>query len=147
MSRDLADHVVTSDVNYVGGLRCTATHGPSLSRIETDAPVDNEGKGERFSPTDLVGAALGTCILTICGIVAQRADVDLKGATAHVEKRMNASPRRIGSLVVRITVPPAAAGLLEKLERAAATCPVHHSLHPDIDVRTTFTVADEKVTG
>jgi putative redox protein len=126
---------------YTGGLHCRLTHGPSGSEIETDAPKDNQGKGEQFSPTDLVGAALASCILTTLAIVAERDGFSLQGATAEVTKEMVATPtRRIGSLSVHVTffsMIPAEAR--EKLERAAHQCPVHQSLHPDIKAPVLFT--------
>jgi putative redox protein len=123
-------------VTYQGGLHCEALHEPSGSRIETDAPKDNEGRGERFSPTDLVGAALGSCMLTVMGIVARRHAWDMAGARAEVEKEMVATPiRRIARLGLQITmpagIPPNARAVLE---RAAHTCPVHQSLHPDVKI-------------
>ncbi len=123
---------------YEGGLHCNATHGPSKARLETDAPVDNQGKGAAFSPTDLVATALGTCMLTLMGIVAERNKLDIAGTTAKVLKEMIQQPvRRIGSLTVTIRIPAAKAAQLapedrKKLELAALTCPVHKSLHPDI---------------
>lgn len=132
--------MVKTKITYEGGLRTTTHHGPSGAEFQTDAPVDNNGKGESFSPTDLVGVALGSCILTVMGIVADRMDVDLTGATADVEKSMVADPiRRIGKLDVRLTLP---GGISEKhrkkLERSARTCPVHKSLHPDIEAPISF---------
>jgi uncharacterized OsmC-like protein len=120
---------------YLGELRCTATHGPSGQILQTDAPVDNCGRGESFSPTDLVAAALGACILTILGIQAKKHGLDLTGTEVRVEKHMQAEPlRRIASLPVRITVPIAVnARLRQVLERAARTCPVHQSLRADLD--------------
>lgn len=127
-------------VRYLGDLHCEATHGPSGSRLLTDAPVDNQGKGEAFSPTDLVGTALGTCILTIMGIMARRNDWDLSDTTAKVTKEMASAPlRRIARLAVHIHVPhdlPLEAR--QKLEAGAHTCPVHKSLHPDIEAPLTF---------
>ena len=91
---------------YEGGLRCRATHGPSGTSVVTDAPVDNHGRGESFSPTDLVATALGACMLTVIGIVAERHGLDLAGMTSETEKVMSASaPRRIASLRTRITIP------------------------------------------
>jgi putative redox protein len=121
-------------IAYEGDLRCRAAHGPSGATLATDAPVDNMGKGEAFSPTDLVGTALGTCMMTIMGIAAQRMNVDLRGATAKVTKEMSANPpRRISRLAVTIRVP---GNLTEeqkqKLQNAALTCPVHKSLHPEV---------------
>jgi putative redox protein len=93
-------------IEYEGGLRCRAAHGPSGAILLTDAPVDNMGKGEAFSPTDLVATALGTCMMTIMGIAADRMGLDLRGATATVTKEMVTSPlRRIGKLAVTIKVP------------------------------------------
>lgn len=132
--------MVKTTITYQGGLRTSAQHGPSGAEFHTDAPVDNNGKGESFSPTDLVGVALGSCVLTVMGIVADRIGVDLSGATANVEKSMVADPkRRIGELNVKLKLP---GGISErdrkKLERAALTCPVHKSLHPDIDAPIIF---------
>ncbi|MEY4181188.1 MAG: hypothetical protein RLY70_4763 [Planctomycetota bacterium] len=135
---------VECDVAYLGELRCEAKHGPSSVCLVTDAPVDNHGRGESFSPTDLVGAALGTCLLTIVGIVAQRHGWNVAGVRAHVSKEMIQQPvRRIGRLAARITFPAtAAAGLSAedrtRLETAARRCPVHQSLHPDIDAPIEF---------
>ncbi len=135
---------VEIDVAYQGGLRCQATHGPSRNTLITDAPVDNHGKGEAFSPTDLVATALGSCMMTIMGIVAERHGWDLTGMTTHITKEMAAAPtRRIGKLTVTITIPDKIAGMLSvedrtKLEKAAHTCPVHQSLHPDIEAPVTF---------
>ena len=121
---------VTLDVVYEGDLECTLTHGPSGDRMKTDAPVDNRGRGLHFSPTDLVGAALGSCILTVMGIAARDRGWEMKGATAKVVKEMGLEPRRhVAKLTVDITMP---AALDDKaraiLERAAHTCPVHASL-------------------
>ncbi|MBM4011600.1 MAG: OsmC family protein [Planctomycetes bacterium] len=125
---------------YEGGLRCRATHGPSGTTLVTDAPVDNHGKGESFSPTDLVATALGACMLTIMGIVAERHAIDLVGATVETVKEMTKEPpRRIASLRTRITIPlPADHPQRQLLEQAAHTCPVHKSLHPDIDALVEF---------
>jgi len=127
--------MVKISIAYAGELHCSATHGPSKRMLETDAPVDNNGKGESFSPTDLVATALGTCMATLMGIVAQRHDLELKGMTIEVGKEMSKDlPRRISRLSVDIHVPlPKSHDKREMLERAALTCPVHHSLHPDIE--------------
>jgi len=132
--------MVEIQVRYEGDLRCKATHGPSKTALSTDAPVDNQGRGESFSPTDLVATALGTCMLTTMGIVARRHDWNLDGATATVEKVMVADPvRRIGKLVVQIRMP---AGLdaraRETLEKTALTCPVHKSLSPAVEIPLAF---------
>lgn len=125
---------------YTGGLHCELTHGPSQSSIETDAPKDNMGKGERFSPTDLVGAALASCILTTIGIVAERDGYSINGAKARVVKEMTTNPRRIASLSVDIEFPPGIpVEARSKLEHIAHTCPVHRSLHPDVQAPIRFT--------
>lgn len=126
--------MVTIEVEYQGDLHCRAVHGPSRAELSTDAPIDNQGRGESFSPTDLVATALGTCMLTVMGILARTLKIDIAGATATVEKEMSsAAPRRIESLKVSIHVPHSlSADGRQKLERAAHTCPVHKSLHPDI---------------
>jgi len=126
--------MVKSITTYQGGLHCSIEHAPSRSVIETDAPIDNQGKGEKFSPTDLIGAALGSCILTTMAMVAERASVSIAGARASVEKEMNPSPRRIAKLSVTIELPKnIPADLREKLERAAHKCPVHQSLAPEVE--------------
>jgi putative redox protein len=128
--------MVDIDASYAGDLRCKAKHGPSGSTLLTDAPVDNLGKGEAFSPTDLVATALGTCILTTMAIVAQRNGVPFEGGKVHVAKEMTTSPpRRIARLTVRLEMPAGiAAGMRGKLEHAAHACPVHRSLHPETEV-------------
>lgn len=125
---------------YEGGLRCRATHGPSNATFPTDAPVDNHGKGESFSPTDLVATALGTCMLTTMGIVADRHGWDLTGATVDVEKGMVADPtRRIGRLAVVLRIPTELdERARQTLENAALTCPVHKSLRPEVEMPIEF---------
>jgi putative redox protein len=132
--------MVEANVRYEGGLRCVAVHGPSQSEIATDAPVDNMGRGERFSPTDLVGTALATCVATTMAIVADRHGVDLTGLTARVRKHMTVEPpRRIALLEVAVTVPLAEDHPHRaRLEAAAHGCPVRRSLHPDVAVAETF---------
>ena len=122
------------DSTYSGQLRCLASHGPSGTTIETDAPTDNQGQGARFSPTDLVATALSTCMLTIMGIVAERHGWALEGCSARVEKTMSReTPRRIALLTVWVTLPE---GLEPQqralLQRAAETCPVKVSLEGSI---------------
>jgi putative redox protein len=138
---------VSIDIRYKGDLKCQATHGPSSKKLATEAPVDNGGKGEEFSPTDLVATALGTCILTIMGIVADRNDIALAGAKVEVVKEMASQPvRRIGALTVTVTVPESlqlSDADKAKLENAAHTCPVKQSLHPDVDVRIKFLYSAE----
>jgi putative redox protein len=132
--------MVQIDGIYQGGLRCQAVHGPSGTTLVTDAPVDNHGKGESFSPTDLVATALGTCILTVMGIVAEREKIDLTGMGVTVQKEMSAEPpRRIARLATRIVMPT---GLTEqqktKLEKAAHTCPVHQTLQGKVEMPIEF---------
>ena len=131
---------VSFTTSYLGDLRTQITHGPSGTVIETDAPVDNHGKGERFSPTDLVTASLGSCMLTIMGIVAKRDGIDITGTSVAVEKHMTTElPRRIAKIVVAFTMPAnVVADQRSKLERAAHTCPVALSLHPEIQQVVTF---------
>ena len=129
--------MTTIDSRYEGALRCHSSHGPSGCELETDAPTDNQGKGERFSPTDLVATALSTCMLTIMGIVAERHGWDLEGCSARVEKTMSSdTPRRIAQLTVWVTLP---AGLEPQqralLQRAAETCPVKVSLEGTIPMQ------------
>lgn len=139
----MTGHVVRIEGGYDGGLRCRATHLASGNGLVTDAPVDNQGRGESFSPTDLVATALGTCITTIMGIVAERRGLDLTAMTWSVEKRMIADPaRRIASLLVDVTLPATLGDADRKaLERAAHHCPVHASLDPRIDAPIRFTYA------
>ncbi|MDX9971362.1 MAG: OsmC family protein [FCB group bacterium] len=127
--------MVRIDLEYLGDLRCRATHGPSGNTLLTDAPVDNHGKGEAFSPTDLVATALGGCLATVMGIVAAREEIDLNGMRIAVEKEMTTtSPRRIAKLSVRIDMPAIPEEQRVKLDRAAKHCPVHASLSPEVEV-------------
>jgi len=132
--------MVHIDIRYEGELRCRLSHGPSGAQVSTDAPLDNHGRGESFSPSDLVAGALGACMLTIMGIAARKHGWDLSGAEASVDKEMVSDPeRRIGRLRVSIRVP---AELDERarttLERAAHACPVHRSLRADVDIPVVF---------
>ena len=133
--------MVAIQLEYQGDLHCQAVHGPSGTILTTDAPKDNQGRGESFSPTDLVATALGSCILTVMGITARSLNIDLAGTTASVEKEMvNVPVRRIQRLSVRIHVPhPVSEGHRQTLEKAAQTCPVHQSLHPDVQKPIEFT--------
>ena len=126
--------MVEIHIAYQGELRCAATHMPSGTVMVTDAPKDNHGKGESFSPTDLVATALGSCMMTIMGITAQKLGLDLRGATVVVKKTMVAKPtRRVGELAVVINVPLSLdEAQKEALTHAAMTCPVYESIHPDI---------------
>ena len=126
--------MVSMIATYIGEKRCRAEHGPSKTILETDAPKDNQGRGESFSPTDLVATALGTCILTTLAIVAERDKVDIKNSKMSVEKEMNANPRRISSLKVIIELPKSIPeDYRRKLEAAGHACPVKKSLHPDVN--------------
>jgi len=131
---------VTIDIDYVGDLHCCATHQPSGSTFTTDAPTDNGGKGECFSPTDLVATAFGTCLTTVMGLLARRCGLDLSGTRVRVVKEMTSDPvRRIGALTASVTFardfsPEDRA----RLERTAHTCPVRQSLHPDVKVDLRF---------
>ena len=128
--------MIEINVTYEGDLHCVASHGPSGIDVATDAPVDNQGRGESFSPTDLVATALGTCMVTIMGIVARRKELAIEGTRVRVGKEMSQDlPRRIARLEVRIEVPlPTDHPDKDLLINAAMTCPVHQSLHPDIEV-------------
>jgi uncharacterized OsmC-like protein len=132
--------MVNISVQYDGDLHCSATHGPSQSKLATDAPTDNKGKGEAFSPTDLVATALATCMSTTMGIKAQELGLDLRGMTVSVNKEMSKDgPRRIVGLPSEVHIPLAADCLQrELLEQTALNCPVHKSLPPEIDRPTKF---------
>ncbi len=127
--------MVQISIRYTGELHCVATHEPSQSELATDAPVDNNGKGEAFSPTDLVATALGTCMATVMAIAARRHQVELKGTTIRITKEMSKdTPRRIARLASEMHIPlPENHPRRASLEAAALGCPVHHSLHPDIE--------------
>jgi putative redox protein len=121
--------MVAITVAYTGDLHCEAVHGPSNVALATDAPLDNGGKAESFSPTDLVATALGTCMLTVMGLRARALDLDIAGASATVEKEMTSAPRRIGRLTATVRMPrDLPQDIREQLERAAVTCPVFLSL-------------------
>jgi len=127
--------MVTSTIKYIGGLRTEAVHLQSGTLVNTDAPKDNHGKGEAFSPTDMVATSLGTCILTTMGIlVLSREITPIDGATAEVTKVMYPDPRRIGEIHVRVVFPKNDYSDKEKAtyENTAHTCPVAKSLHPDL---------------
>lgn len=132
---------MTASVVYEGQLRCIATHNQSGTVIETDAPTDNKGKGERFSPTDMVCVALGTCAITTMGIKAQEMGLDLAGATINIQKHMLSEPRRIGKIDVLLSFPKTL-NLSEKdrtiLERTGNNCPVVKSLCPDLQANLVY---------
>jgi putative redox protein len=124
------------EIVYEGDLHCSAMHEPSKNELDTDAPLDNGGKGSAFSPTDLVATALGTCMATTMGLVAQRNQIDLAGLKIHVIKEMTADPvRRIGALITRLVFPAGksfSTADRARLEAAANGCPVKQSLHPQV---------------
>ena len=126
---------MTAEVTYLGGLRTECRHLRSGNVILTDAPVDNRGQGQAFSPTDLIATALGNCMLTIMGIAGLDHNIDLEGARATVNKVMGANPRRIIRIEVTMYMPDKPYSQKEKkiLERAAHLCPVKNSLHPDLE--------------
>jgi putative redox protein len=131
---------MTATVTYESNLRTTCLHLQSGSVFETDAPTDNKGKGERFSPTDLIATGLGACLITTMGIKAESMNIQLDGAKVEVTKVMVSDPRRIGKIIVHVTLP--ALNLDEKtieiLERVGRTCPVERSLHPDVELDIQF---------
>ena len=136
--------MVEQRFQYQGELHCSAKHGPSGRTLETDAPTDNMGKGESFSPTDLVGTALGTCALTFMGMLAQRKGWNVDGIDLRLEKHMTTVlPRKVERLLLQFTVPAAISAALDddarrQLEHAARHCPVALSLSPDIDMQMEF---------
>lgn len=131
--------MATSIVRYLGELRSSSMHMQSGTEIITDAPLDNHGKGEAFSPTDMVANSLATCMITIMAIKAQDMDVELKGTTAEVTKVMAQEPRRISEIHIHFEMNHAADDKTKTiLERVAMQCPVHYSLHPDIKKEITF---------
>ena len=135
---------VRIEIAYEGELRCRSSHAPSSTVLETDAPVDNQGKGASFSPTDLCATSLGTCMATTMGIVARRKGWNLDGIALSVDKHMTAEPpRRIARLDVAFSIPRSVAAALDaearqELERVAHTCPVALSLHPDVKLNVQF---------
>jgi putative redox protein len=131
-----------SRIVYKGGLRTEATHLRSGTEIETDAPVDNQGKGERFSPTDLVATALASCMCTTMGIIGDRNGINIDGMECEIEKIMVPNPRRIGEIKVNLIFPSTQSYSAEQknlLEHTAMTCPVIESLHPDCKKTVSFT--------
>ena len=131
--------MATATVTYKGALRTSCVHLKSNTTILTDAPTDNNGKGASFSPTDTLATALASCILTIMGMKAESLKVELKGAKATVTKKMIGSPRRISEIDIRFEMPENIDEKIQRiLEKVANSCPVHHSLHPDIEKNITF---------
>lgn len=130
---------MTSTVTYLGDLRTECTHLQSGTTFNTDAPLDNNGKGEAFSPTDTVATGLASCMITMMGIKARHMGLDITGTNASVNKIMAADPRRISRIEVTLEFPFASDERTRKiLENVANTCPVHYSLHPDIEKIITF---------
>ncbi|HEX7367461.1 MAG TPA: OsmC family protein [Pelobium sp.] len=133
--------MATSKILYKGDLRTSATHLQSSTTIITDAPLDNHGKGEAFSPTDLLATSLASCMFTIMGITAQTHQIDIENAVAEVTKIMGTEPRRVTEIHIEFTF-PAKDNYSDKqrkiLEHAALNCPVYHSLHPDIKKQVNF---------
>lgn len=131
---------MTSEIIYQGDLRTQATHLHSGDIILTDAPKDNHGKGEAFSPTDLVATALGSCMLSIMGIIANRHEINIVGTQVSIHKIMQANPRRIATIEVTMYMPNVAYTPKERtlLENAARTCPVALSLHPELEQKLSF---------
>ena len=129
---------------YDGDLHCRVIHWPSGNEIATDAPADNMGKAETFSPTDLLAASLGSCILTVMGIVAMRHQIFLQGTSISMEKEMVTEPvRRVGKITVIVSMTKGIpSDKREMLETAARTCPVHKSLHPDVEAPIEFLYPD-----
>lgn len=132
--------MVRTEITYQGQKRCEVLHEPSGTKMETDAPKDNQGIGASFSPTDLVGVALGSCILTTMAIVAERDGIDFSKARAVVDKIMtDKPPRRIQRLEVKIFLPTSIIPEhRKKLEQISKACPVHRSLHPDLEIPVQF---------
>lgn len=130
----------TSSIEYTGGLRTSSVHLRSGNQIVTDAPPDNNGRGEAFSPTDLLANSLGCCMLTIMGIYAERNGLDLVGTKVDITKIMGTDPRRVIEIVVEMTIPNRNFSDKDKkaLEHAAYTCPVAKSLHPDLKQTVSF---------
>jgi len=131
--------MATIETIYLGGLRTEATHVQSGTKIITDAPVDNQGKGEAFSPTDLLTASLGSCMLTIMGIKARASNIDIDGTTCSITKIMAADPRRVAEIVINFKFPKEYSEKEQQLlERSALTCPVYYSVHEDLKKTVTF---------
>ena len=131
---------MTSEVRYLGALRTKATHLKSGTELITDAPIDNQGKGESFSPTDMLATSLASCMITIMGIRARDNNIDMEGATAYVEKIMTSNPRRIAEVNITLEMPEKQFSEEEKdiLEEAAKRCPVCSSISPELKVSLQF---------
>lgn len=130
----------TAKIVYKGALRTSAVHLRSGKEILTDAPPDNNGKGEAFSPTDMMSTSLGCCMLTIMGILAERSGINIEGTEVEITKVMGPDPRRVTGILIEMKMPARAYSEKEKqmLEQAAKTCPVAYSLHPDLKQELVF---------
>ncbi len=137
--------MVEIKLSYEGDLHCSAVHTPSGNTLVTDAPVDNNGRGQAFSPTDLLATALGSCMATVIGIVAKRKEIAVEGMAVTVRKFMSDDqPRRVKRLELDLVMPlPESHPDRKLLESAARGCPVHHSIHPDVEVVMNWTWQDE----
>lgn len=135
--------MVKIDIEYLGDLQCKVVHGPSGSQLITDTPAENEGKGTHFSPTDLLATAVGTCVATVMGIVADRHGIDVKGLKVSVNKEIHVEPpRRVGKLTLNVVFPRELSGEEFRLLSAVVdTCPVTKSLHPDVILEKNFSFA------
>jgi len=136
---------MTAKVDYKENLRTECIHVKSNTQIETDAPTDNQGKGERFSPTDLVATALASCMMTLMGIAVQERNINIEGTISEVEKVMGTNPRRISQINIKMILPKDKTYTDKEkaiLEKAALTCPVHFSLHPDVEKNVEFVYND-----
>jgi uncharacterized OsmC-like protein len=137
----------TIRTKYLGELRTEAVHVQSGKKIISDAPVDNKGKGEAFSPTDLLSASLGSCMMTLMGIAANTHSIDFKSADMKITKVMGSNPRKVAEVIIEINMGPINFNEREKqlLEKAALTCPVALSLHPDLKQTVLFNYATDQV--
>ncbi len=132
-------YIMTASLIYTGNLRCSVEHVQSGTTVETDAPTDNKGKGEKFSPTDLLCVSLGTCMLTTMAIKAAELQVELKGAKAEITKHMLSDPRRVGKIDVVVLLPLNDDEKNKKiLEKTGDNCPVIKSIHPDIELKISY---------
>ena len=141
---------MTASITYQGNLRCNAVHIQSGSAIETDAPTDNQGKGERFSPTDLVCTALATCMVTTMAIKVVGTGIELKGTKVNVKKHMVGDPRRIGRIDVEVLYPESLVledGKWQLLQSIGDNCPVMKSIHPDIEVNAVYRKSTDYITS
>lgn len=141
---EAASYVVTTTSTYLPDLKCEVVYEPTGTSVTTAAPVDNEGDGSSFSPTDLLGASLGTCMLTLMAMAARRHELHIEGMKVRVEKQMTPTPPRRVAQLNCVFTPPAALTdeAIKILRRAAETCPVHQSLHPDVQIILAFEPSD-----